>query len=483
MRCHSIRSVLRASFVAGLIASSQNAAISASWKDCLHPLAGACFIYDLLWEQINTQTRRGEVSSKSILTSDLNIIQTSDRETDLCIAAAEQFEFSVQADAVLAALRSKSNQFSEAGAKLLQNYARSRRMLISSIDSQSLKLVEWIKVASSFPPLVVETQCNQDFECGLDCGEWSRHVPFSVSNILPYRGCANVFVYSLDASTESLDSDNIPVAISALSENDESPIGSEKFYAKNSLVSEAEHTAPMANLATSEFEIVASVSNFSPANLDTDHASLVGTDHEADCKEHCKAETLISVRPPTLQAEFETQAADTLVELTEQSVFESGNHWANSMRSADWFSGTGKRFAFGDSVPRMPEAGPAIATFSKGDLAVASKFSAEILAIEIEDFDKIPEPIEMPFSSKDFLTTLNASTYGSIILPVSNSHRLAVDYAMKVISPPSTEARNQMSKGVASQIRTVGQFLVDFANEIENRIEQVEMARRDNIQR
>lgn len=505
MRCHSIRSVLRASLVAGLLASCQNAAFSASWKDCLHPFAGTCFIHDLQWEQFNSQTNRGDYSSKSILTSDSEIIETSDRESDICVAAAEQFEFRMQVDKVFDALRSQSNQFSEAGTKIFQSYSRSRRMLISSIDSQSLKLVEWINVANSFPPRVVESQGNQDFECGWDCGEWSRHVPHSVSNILPYRDCANVFVYSLDASTESLDSDNIPVTIVASSEYDETPIGPDQFNAENGLVSDAELTASVSN-------IVAPASDCSPSDSDTDHARQVGvdpvclevqlrnhswsgclvqpsiccpqdTDPEAVYREHIASPTVISIRPPTLEAEYETQVVVTPFEFEEKSVFEYGNHWVNSLRSASWFSGTGKRFAFGDSAPRMPQAGPPIATFSKEDLAVASKFTSDILAIEIEKLDKVAEPNGMPFSSKDFLTTLHASAYGSIMVPVSTSHRLAVDYAMKVISPPSTEAKSQMSKGVASQIRTVGQFLVDFANQIESRIEQVEIARRDNIQR
>lgn len=317
MRCQSIRSLLRTSLVAGLIASCQNGALTASWQDCLHPIAGTCFVHDLQWEQSNFQTSCGEYSSKSILTSESEIVQNSDRDTDLCIAAAETFEFRMQVDAVFAALRSQSNQLFEAGAKIFQSYSRSRRMIISSIDSQSLKLVEWIKVANSFPPIVVESQGDQDLECGWECGGWSRHVPHSVSNILPYRGCANVFVYSLDASTESLDSNtNYTIQPSICCPQDTNP-----------------------------------------EDIDWENITSL---------------TVTSIRPPTLDA-------------------------------------------------------------------------AEILAIEIENLDKVSKPSGMPFSS--------------------------------------TEARSQLSKGVTSQIRTVGQFLVEFANQIENRIEQVEIARRDNIQR
>ena len=190
-------------------------------------------------------------------------------------------------------------------------------MIISSIDSQSLKLVEWIKVANSFPPIVVESQGDQDLECGWECGGWSRHLPHSVSNILPYRGCANVFVYSLDASTESLDSNT--------------------NYTMQPSICCPQDT--------------------NPEDIDWENITSL---------------TVTSIRPPTLDA-------------------------------------------------------------------------AEILAIEIENLDKVSKPSGMPFSS--------------------------------------TEARSQLSKGVTSQIRTVGQFLVEFANQIENRIEQVEIARRDNIQR
>ena len=56
-----------------------------------------------------------------------------------------------------------------------------------------------------------------------------------------------------------------------------------------------------------------------------------------------------------------------------------------SLMLVDWI---GKRFAFGDNAPSMPEAGPAVAAYSKEDL-------------------------ESAFSSKDFLITHHSSTLPS----------------------------------------------------------------------
>jgi len=56
-------------------------------------------------------------------------------------------------------------------------------------------------------------------------------------------------------------------------------------------------------------------------------------------------------------------------------------------------------------------------------------------------------------------------------------------YATNTIAKPTSEPTSRVLKNFASPIRTVGQFLVDFANQIENQVEQIEFARRENNQR
>jgi len=111
---------------------------------------------------------------------------------------------------------------------------------------------------------------------------------------------------------------------------------------------------------------------------------------------------VIAIRPPTLEAEFESREAandlkiyqygagycltglenpctaemantalDAIDEIRDDSLhsFDGfSSPWCDSLNWSPWSSRIGKRFAFGDNAPRMPEAGPAIAAYSKEDL-------------------------------------------------------------------------------------------------------------------
>ena len=220
----------------------------------------------------------------------------------------------------------------------------------------------------------------------------------------------------------------------------------------------------------------------------------------------------LTVRPPMLEAEIEIMESNPAIEFQGQrpvhcliSDFDAGvfrsdseiemvgdydysHPWLSSVRSPSWLNGQGKRFAFGDHSPRMPIAAPPIAAFSKEDLDFASRFSADLLGNSTDQVvDAGGENLELnqrgaAFLSKDFLTTLQTSAYGSIILPVNQTQRMAMDYAAKLISEPASTTRTHASRKVANQLRKVGQFLVDFATQIENRVEQVEIARGENKQ-
>jgi hypothetical protein len=221
----------------------------------------------------------------------------------------------------------------------------------------------------------------------------------------------------------------------------------------------------------------------------------------------------LAARPPILEAESETEDSNSAMEFhgqrpvhclisdfdagalrrySENDVFGSYDYsdpWLSSLNAPSWRTSYGRRFAFGDNAPRMPIAPSPIAAFSKEDLQFADRFSADLLGEATEQVVGVP-PKELDprsaaseiFLSKDFLTTLQTSAYGSIVLPVNQTQRMAIDYAVKMIAEPASSSRIHASRKVANQLRTVGQFLVDFAIQIENRVEQVEIARGENKQ-
>ena len=456
MRCQSIRSVFRAALVAGLIASFQGPTLSASWKNSLNPLTSTCYIHDLQWEQINSI--RGEYRTEPIVTSNSDIEISVDRETELCVAPAHQYEFEMQVAAALDALRSKSIQFAQAGTKLFQRYSPSPTLLISSIACQSLKLLDWGKITDSLPMTVVASDVNQDFDCDWNCGDWCNNAHYSSSISLPKRSTANIFVYSINASTEPNDSDSNSDETDLTSE---SSIGSDQFSLAQGSVADSDQAEFIADIVSAEIESVPVASTQVGLDKQINQVGIdpvcpeqwsnheitwndcfvqpsvccpLDTDVEAIGVEPKTLQSTTPVRPPTLEAELDIHDSSHISKIDAQGI--------------------------GHCAPTLE-----------------NHCQAEVL------HSATAELSEMNYCSQDFLTTLHTSNYGSIILPVLDTHRLAVDYAFTDDSAQATESGSQMTKGIASQIRTVGQFLVDFANQIESQLEQVEIARRDSLSR
>ncbi len=541
MRCKPIRTVFRAALAAGLLATCQNAPLSASWKDYLHPTADACFLHDLQWENFYSAVKAPEHFTKSIVKTDTETRLVADHETEACVAAAKLFELKLQVDAVLDTLRSKSYQLTEAGVKLFNGYSQSRKRILSTIENKSLMLVNWIKIPDMLPVTVVATESTKDFECDWDCGDRHCNNQTSVSASLPLRDLANIFVYTFGDASDSNDSyesyestdsyvsfdlEPLPSTLALSTENDGTSEDSYEYHAEDSLVSSPE-----------------TVDGDSEASIPTAHAWQVGVDpicpevqvcnptwhgvgsepsiccpiertEEAISTEANVPPTVIAVRPPTLEAEFESLEAandlkayqygighcltglenqcppdfassasnatpipsDEIDEVTPHSFDGFSSPWCDSLNWSPWSSRIGKRFAFGDHAPRMPEAGPAVAAYSKEDLESVSTYSSKLL----DAFPNGTQPLEetdsseIKFSSKDFLITHHDSAYGSILLPY---------YATKEIPKPTAELKSRFTKHFASQVRTVGQFLVDFARQIEDQVEQIEFAKRENNQR
>lgn len=455
MRCQSIRSVFRAALVAGLIASFQSPTLSASWKNSHNPLTSTCYIHDLQWEQINSI--RGEYRTEPNLTSDSKGENSEDRETKLCLAATEQHEFGIQVEAALDALRTKSIPYCHAGAKLFKSFTSSQTLLISTIACRSLKLLEWVKTPDLLPVTVVALDDNQDFDCNWNCGDWRNDTQHSASITLPKRCTANIFVFSLDRVAGSNDAEIISDE-SALSPD--TPVGSDPFSDLAGLAADPDHAAIDSDIVSADIEPAPSASSqvgldkqIGQTGIDPVCPEIQLSNHEItwnDCFvqpsvccpqdtdeaigiERRSLQTNTPVRPPTLEAELDIQDLLQISKVDGQGI--------------------------GHCDPTLEN------------------------QCHAEKLHSASEQSGMNYSSEDFLTTFHSSNYGSIILPVLGTHRLPVDYAMTADSTQATESRNSWSKGVTSQIRTMGQFLVDFANKIESQLEKVEMARRDSIHR
>jgi hypothetical protein len=190
------------------------------------------------------------------------------------------------------------------------------------------------------------------------------------------------------------------------------------------------------------------------------------------------------IRPPTLQSDGE-QIDRPFDELSYDLATSQPEHW--NPWSGQRSFGEGYRAAW------LEPASP-IGLFSRENLQYATKFSSEIPNNPLNEIDNASNeeapslasdlaPAMETFASKDFLVQRHESTFGTLILPVSNPTQIAVDYAMKHLKGTSDDSRLNASKSLAKQVRMVGEFLIDFAMQIETEAKRFEIARRDSSQR
>ena len=190
------------------------------------------------------------------------------------------------------------------------------------------------------------------------------------------------------------------------------------------------------------------------------------------------------IRPPTLQSDGE-QIDPPIDELSYDLATSQPVHW--NLWSGQRSFGGGYRAAW------LEPASP-IGMFSREDLQYATKFSSELPNNTLNEIDHVSNvdapslasdiaPAIETFVSKDFLVQRHESTFGTLILPLTSPQQIAVDYAMKHLRGTSDDTRLNASKSLANQVRTVGEFLVDFAMQLETEAERVEIARRDSNQR
>jgi len=500
--------------------------LNASWKDGLRA-AGTCFVHDLDWQTIGSQANNVSINRRTIQPTSDDFAPARELEAKQCLQAAREFELKVQAEAVWATIQSKSNQAVAGLGKMLPQLARSKREFVSVFENSIVGLADMIEVTDSNRPRLVTLESNQCFDSEWNCDTWSRVQPGLLA--LPARGMANVFVYAINEARHS-DESSLCIDRNAVEpENLGSDPCHQSFDSNTYLILESEHAS-----WRSEFDFC-SVNpwqiGIDPVSPEIDSSSYAAQwsgafeqasvccpmelSADAETREVTSSIAVTTVRPPRLEAEYDSDEKTDLVEVKAQAtkpetelaapliafserfmddaIHDYSSSWVNSLIRDPFSYRSGRRFTFGDDAPRIPKAVPPVERFSKEDLLDASKRYSDFVG----KFSLFPLPIskfaeinqngsiakEESFASKDFLTTLQTTSLGSIILPLSQSHRFAMDYAMKIVTSHRTESRSRVSKKIAVQIKTIGQFLVDFGSQIESQVEQIELANRENNRR
>ena len=612
MRCLPIRSVFRAALLAGLIGSSQYATVSASWKDCMPPRIGSCFIHDLQWERFQQQP----IDAVSVRNSALQVDEASSEVLDVelrtCLAAAKRFELKQQVEAIQTAIESNVTGNPNLSKPFTSLFVRSQKMFYTFFENQNFKLAKSAVSSETLPVVAVVPQDEPAYDCDWNCGDWCQGYSRPLTVSLPSRDGANLFVYTFETSETTSNGSSCHDTVTAQTENSQivdSCAVAYSEYVGDNLLTEAEisqwnsavaaefsnpwqmgvdpvcpevQSTEIANVASSSFgkhsvccpvgnaeeavavfaDVAAPVTGIDVAGVDVAGVDVTGIDvtgidvtgidvtgidvagidvasvdvasvdvagvdvasvdvasvdvanvDVANVDSTNNAMEELAARPPILEAESEINDSNPVMEFQGQrpvhcliSDFDAGAYrwegesdmfgsydysypWLSSLNAPSWRTSYGKRFAFGDNSPRMPIAPSPVAAFSKEDLQFANRFSSDLLGqtteqvsdVQANDVDLNSGATET-FLSKDFLTTLQTSAYGSIILPVNQTQRMAMDYAMKLLAEPASTSRIHASRKVAKELRSVGQFLVDFAIQIENRVEQVEIARGENKQ-
>ncbi len=215
MRCLPIRSVFRAALLAGLIGSSQYATASASWKDCMPPRNGSCFIHDLHWERFQQQPIHAVSAVNSALQAEETNANVVAPELRACLTAARQFELKQQVEAVQAAIESNVADIATLSKQLSASFARSKKMFYTFFENQNLKLVKSAVSAETLPVVAVVPQDEHAYDCDWNCGDWCQSYSRPVTVSLPIREGANLFIYTFDTSATTSTESSCPHAITA----------------------------------------------------------------------------------------------------------------------------------------------------------------------------------------------------------------------------------------------------------------------------
>ncbi len=465
MRCQSMRSVFRGLLVAGLVATSQNALIHASWKDRAPPFGGTCFVHDLDWDRSYSLAARSNFARSNV---DADVEAAAADENELCLAAAEKFELQVQVEAVLATLKSVPNPFSNLRARIFLIGSKAGTHLISAIDHSALKIVQWLDCLDVPPETEVESDEHCEFASDWNCGDWANHASTEATPRMPARIGGNVFVYAIDAEPESTQPDP----------------QSDLLCNPNATAVEPYSWQVGVDPVCPELQDRNATITWQDSVMLHSVCCPISTDDEAICAVANPINVLVENRPPVLEAECESPQTTQTQEWTQsesdvsrpaeeptssepegfsidenldsspygvEEKYERTTRLApdNSTRLIDslgvteWAGNIGRRFNLSNFDPRVPAARSPFGSFSLEDLVAPPKSRSLIF-----------DTLQSTFSPARGDAT-----------PLPQSHSVA-----------DSQPVNPVSKYLANRIRTVGLILIDFASQLDSHQGQVEIA-------
>ncbi|MCF7962547.1 MAG: hypothetical protein K9M08_17555 [Pirellula sp.] len=455
-------------------------------------------------------------------------VDTSRTDWDDCIAAAKRYEMRSNFDAAWAQINSQASSLINQRDRLFSVYGQARTVFASFARNSSIQLVELIRINESLPVADITTDpitesltdTTVSIESDWNCNDWNQPHDqvqgFEASGVFPVRGHANIFVFchhgsepvdntwqgEIDAVSPEIDA--VSPEIDAVSPEIDavSPELDAVSPELDAVSPEIDAVSPeQARVCPEQAPVCHKLAPVCP-ELDRSNNAC----HWADLFEQPRiccpldtqkqdepvADSSVSdipvtadpIRPPTLQSDGE-QIDPPFDELT---------YNLGTSRPVHWNSWSGQRsFGGGYRAAWLEPASP-IGMFSREDLQYATKFSSELPNNTLNETDNVSNvdapslasdiaPAIETFVSKDFLVQRHESTFGTLILPLTSPQQIAVDYAMKHLRGTSDDTRLNASKSLANQVRTVGEFLVDFAMQLETEAERVEIARRDSNQR
>ena len=448
-------------------------------------------------------------------------VDTSRTDWDDCIAAAKRYEMRSNFDAAWAQINSQASSLINQRDRLFSVYGQARTVFASFARNSSIQLVELIRINESLPVSGIATDpiaesltdtivsIESDWNCN-DGDQPHDQVPcLEASGVFPVRGHANIFVFCHHGS-EPVDNtwqgeiDTVSPEIDTLSpEIDTLSAEIDTVSPEIDTVSpETDTVSPELDTLSPEIdtvspEIATDCPEIDPSNNACHWADLFEQPRiccplDTQKQDEPVADSSVSdipvtadpIRPPTLQSDGE-QIDPPIDELSYDLATSQPVHW--NLWSGQRSFGGGYRAAW------LEPASP-IGMFSREDLQYATKFSSELPNNTLNEIDHVSNvdapslasditPAIETFASKDFLVQRHESTFGTLLLPLSGPQQIAVDYAMKHLRGTSDDTRLNATKSLADQVRTVGEFLVDFALQLDTEAERFEIARRDSNQR
>ena len=417
-------------------------------------------------------------------------------------------------DAAWAQINSQASSLINQRDRLFSVYGQARTVFASFARNSSIQLVELIRINESLPVSGIATDpiaesltdtivsIESDWNCN-DGDQPHDQVPcLEASGVFPVRGHANIFVFCHHGS-EPVDNTWQGEIDTVSPEIDTVYLEIDTVYPEiDTVYPEIDTVYPELDTVYPELdtvspEIATDCPEIDPSNNACHWADLFEQPRiccplDTQKQDEPVADSSVSdipvtadpIRPPTLQSDGE-QIDPPIDELSYDLATSQPVHW--NLWSGQRSFGGGYRAAW------LEPASP-IGMFSREDLQYATKFSSELPNNTLNEIDHVSNvdapslasditPAIETFASKDFLVQRHESTFGTLLLPLSGPQQIAVDYAMKHLRGTSDDTRLNATKSLADQVRTVGEFLVDFALQLDTEAERFEIARRDSNQR